>query len=571
MGRILTVISLKNTNLRELLPIAILPIIYFTTNLVVGRLGEPFYLRFNSDSPYAYLGSSLGISLFQIPRLVAHPGTPLQVLGAVLFRVLYIIRSALGFTEQPFPNDILSHSELSLFALRFVLLGLISIAIFISGITIFYFTQNYLASFLLQANPVFLVHLIPPIGAEQLLIFAANVLVILITLALFHGSIRQQSWYAVAVGTVLGFGLAAKFTFMPMLIFIFLAQGILRVIVTLGSTCVAFVLFTLPISPKYLNAFSWLVEASLRREGYTGGQVGIPPEFYNVGGYLARLFQNESWIFFGFFYSATVFYLLTLLLYPLWRTKLKSNELNLQDFAGLKSQELNAHWIGLKLYWFLGLIIGAFWLNVGLSFVEPNRLRYLVGAITLMPLALLFCIYLIIILVQTIGMPKWNLRLIKPLQFSVLMLCVALNIQQIYVSKNRIELRKNSVYQDLADIQTILDTPEYRDCLVVDAASTQRPSTQVASLEFASTWSGDRVLNQYLQQLYPNYVSLRPSGNRFASYQGRVDVEQIIQEDQCTLLRFRTLSQPVRLNIPNLTLEDVFKGESEHLSRFVLE
>ena len=84
----------------------VIPGIVFSLSLVFADIKGPYYLAQNSDPEYAYLFNSLNIAKFEAPTHTDHPGTSLQLLGAVVIRASYFFSGKTSLVE-----DVLSRPE----------------------------------------------------------------------------------------------------------------------------------------------------------------------------------------------------------------------------------------------------------------------------------------------------------------------------------------------------------------------------------------------------------------------------------------------------------------------------
>jgi hypothetical protein len=94
------------------------------------------------------LESTLHVARGEFPVHVDNPGTPVQYIGAITFRLTHLLAGKGDFTE-----DVLTRSEYYLRVLRFVLLSMAVISIFLGGFLSFKITENYFSVFVVQIAP----------------------------------------------------------------------------------------------------------------------------------------------------------------------------------------------------------------------------------------------------------------------------------------------------------------------------------------------------------------------------------------------------------------------------------
>src|SRR6476646_430590 len=100
------------------------PLLLTLTFLLIRTLSGPFYLGTNYDPDYAYLFNALNLAVFHPPRHIDHPGTPVQVVGALVLRAQHPVASNV---ELAF--DTIRNSEIRLGQLNFVLFILLLLCV----------------------------------------------------------------------------------------------------------------------------------------------------------------------------------------------------------------------------------------------------------------------------------------------------------------------------------------------------------------------------------------------------------------------------------------------------------
>jgi hypothetical protein len=124
-----------------------------------------------------------------------------------------------------------------------------------------------------------------------------------------HSEANYKSCLPIFIGAVIGFGLATKITFIPMLLLVFIFTTKRERLMAATASLISFTFFTLPIITKYPKMFSWFWSLAIHEEEYGHGDVGIPsiPELMNN---LIELIRNEPYLF--IFFICYVLYLLFL-------------------------------------------------------------------------------------------------------------------------------------------------------------------------------------------------------------------------------------------------------------------
>ena len=136
---------------KKLLLFIIIPFTYFFLGSYVHQIIGLYSLR-SADPEYIYFISGLSIAngKFMLGH-IDNPGTPLQYLTALVFRILYQLRDH----QIPFNEDVLSNADLYLRVLNLVLTIVCSIFIYYIGNAVFKITKRISFALILQLSPLF--------------------------------------------------------------------------------------------------------------------------------------------------------------------------------------------------------------------------------------------------------------------------------------------------------------------------------------------------------------------------------------------------------------------------------
>lgn len=176
----------------------------------------PFYLNTLYDPGYVYLINSLNLAQFTSPAHFDHPGTPVQIIGAVTIKITHIFSSKTGDIS----TDVLSDPEYYLGMFHLVLTLINCLILFISSVIIFNATKKISVSILLQLSP-FVSYMVSyelsVISAETFLI---SVIMLLIAYSIKFISVQKISMtnFVMIFAVICGSGLATKITFASLLI-----------------------------------------------------------------------------------------------------------------------------------------------------------------------------------------------------------------------------------------------------------------------------------------------------------------------------------------------------------------
>ncbi|NTW59098.1 MAG: hypothetical protein HGA43_08020 [Nitrospirae bacterium] len=266
---------------KDILVLAAIPLIIFLLSFMYACKG-PYYFGDNSDPEYSYLFNSLNILNFERPYHTDHPGTPLQVLGAVVLLGKGILNHS-STSLSVIRTSVLLSPEDYLQAINLVLNILICAIAFWTGLRLFYHTKRLAPALILQFTllcffqvQVSLVRVSP----EPFLVLSVLLLAPLLVAEVLadEGETARQAniMRPLLTGMVIGLGLAAKVTFFPLLFFIFTFEGLQRKSVVVTGCILSFIFFTLPILPEYVRMFHWFTDLLLHEGRYGTGAVGLP-------------------------------------------------------------------------------------------------------------------------------------------------------------------------------------------------------------------------------------------------------------------------------------------------------
>ena len=89
------------------------------------------YSMFSVDPDYCYLFNGLNLAHHNFPWHIDHPGTPLQLLSAIVIRLVHLFRN------DTLDMDLFKNPELYINAINYTIIYLQAIVLFFTGLTIF--------------------------------------------------------------------------------------------------------------------------------------------------------------------------------------------------------------------------------------------------------------------------------------------------------------------------------------------------------------------------------------------------------------------------------------------------
>ncbi|MFA4851740.1 MAG: hypothetical protein WC599_04400, partial [Bacteroidales bacterium] len=108
-----------------------------------------YYFMYSVDPEYCYLFNGLNISQFTLKVWhVDHPGTPIQILAALVIRIVHLFRG-----NGPLLNDVMRNSALYTNAINITMFSINSIALFFLGRVANKFSKSIIQSIFLQLIP----------------------------------------------------------------------------------------------------------------------------------------------------------------------------------------------------------------------------------------------------------------------------------------------------------------------------------------------------------------------------------------------------------------------------------
>lgn len=300
----------------------ILPVFLFLSVYFFKLAGGPYYLNYY-DPGYVYLVNSINVMQFENVGHIDHPGTSLQIFGAVILKILLFGKSEAQILDAVFSNP---ESYLNILNKSLVLIN--CVALLALGIFAYRKTKNLIFSLLIQLS-VFISFEI----YYGLVIFSPENFLIL-SIILISGTLvyyvyddnsdKHMLALAITLGIVCGFGSVSKLNFVPMcLLPLLLLKGFRNKLIFVLASAITFVIFFLPAISNIGRFLKWSGNLTVNN--------GIHGKTALSGFDLALYLENIVTIFSKDIFFATIFALIIIvLIYDLivWR-KARSVQANL--------------------------------------------------------------------------------------------------------------------------------------------------------------------------------------------------------------------------------------------------
>jgi hypothetical protein len=269
---------MKKVQKIDLLKLGIVPVLLFSLTMIMSALNGPFYLGPNLDPEYAYLFNSLDVADLSAPGHVDHPGTPLQVLGAIVILLEYGIVTLFRSTAS-LEQEVLLNPESYLRSINFVLNCFIFALTYLAGLKVFRLGKSWILVVSVQLTPLLfatLLYATMRVSAEPLLIVDVLLLYLLL-IPVFLGEYRiRSSKSSIFLGIILGLAFATKVTSLPLILLILLPKRHKDKALATTSSILTFFILTLPIWSQFLRLGNLMLTIALREGRYGSGEVGLP-------------------------------------------------------------------------------------------------------------------------------------------------------------------------------------------------------------------------------------------------------------------------------------------------------
>lgn len=253
----------------------IIPLCFLITALAYNFSAGAIHLL-GVDPEYAYLFNGIILAhLHPDAYLILHPGTPVQVLIAIVSRVVHLFRPGLSLWE-----DVMAHPDVYIKATIIAGNVINTIFLYLVGRLVYRYSKNILAALALQATPfAFLMTLELSLRLNPEMIMVSLVscwIIILVKLIYENPSQINFKKYSLIFGILLGLSMATKITFLPyfLLVIIILPDWKLRLRFTI-TAILSFFVFAFPVLfdfPRYIN---WLTSNFIHTGDYGTGDPGI--------------------------------------------------------------------------------------------------------------------------------------------------------------------------------------------------------------------------------------------------------------------------------------------------------
>jgi hypothetical protein len=259
----------------------ILPICFLGSVLWLRSGGGPFWLWYLVDPSYFYLYDAVNLVNLNWPGHPYHPGTPVQVFGALVLKIAYPLTGG-----EAIADIVLADPERHLRLISTATVCVTAFSLVLVGAVAYRVLESKIFALVLQAAPFLSMVTLKnsyQVRPESFVIITM-VMLMMVVVSAQRSSVLQslRLRYAVAFGVVAGFGVAVKVISAPIfLVPLFLLGSFRALTVYAGISFIALVVFTLPAFGSWDIFFNWMLKVSTGTGAYGSGGAGfVDPDAY---------------------------------------------------------------------------------------------------------------------------------------------------------------------------------------------------------------------------------------------------------------------------------------------------
>lgn len=472
----------------------LIPGIVFVFSFILKASAGPYWLSLNLDPSYQYLVNGVYLLKGMVPNHTDHPGTPLQILCALVFRLVNC-----GHPAQDAVLQVLRNPEFYLhivFACLAWFSFLTSVAV---AVYVFHKTNDTLAGILSQlpllsflvlpswVAPYPVLPVVANVCPEPLLIGVLNLFNICFLMNYFAATPKEAFISTIWWGLVCGLGAAVKLTFAPLVAVPLMVLSWKNKGVFAGIFVVSFIAWTLPILAKYPAMWGWISGLVTHTGIHGSGGRGIV-DFANFWENCKDIVADKL-VFAGM--------LLASLLLAFW--KMAAGKWDRACFF------LLACGLGILLQF------AAVAKHPGAHYLLPGLGAF--GALTV--LVYLQCPY------SRMGSRRLTLGLIVVFVLSGLWQASGYCVKLEGITRQILTFHKQM-------------EAKYKNCIFIDY---YRSSDPAAALFFGDGWNLSPHLGAELFSLYPDKYYLQIWGKRILNFNDRVWANDLLAQNSCVLFR----------------------------------
>jgi hypothetical protein len=284
--------KLINNKAISMVVFILLPFIWFLMGLYL-KDEKQYYIISGVDPAFCYLFNGLNLDHLALPWHIDHPGTPLQILSAIVIRTVHFF-SGSGSLEK----DIFCNPDLYLYAIVITIIALQSLTMFFCGVKVFKISQSVTTGLLFQLTPFVsyrIVTLVNRIMVEQLFVITVLCLIFVVFAYINEKTFKPRliDKYVLFFSLIVGISMAVKITFFPIFFLPFiLLTGIKKKVLYTIFVFVSFAVFAFPVFFNWVQFRDWIENLFVHSGQYGSG----PANFVDVHSFytgLRSMFSKE--------------------------------------------------------------------------------------------------------------------------------------------------------------------------------------------------------------------------------------------------------------------------------------
>jgi len=300
--------------MKNILLLIILPVVFTLYSFAQKNAEGPNYNYSLADPSYVYLLNSLTMSEFESSGHTDHPGTPLQITGAVILKSYF----AFFHEKDNIAEDVIYRPESYLRVLDHTLIVFNALGLFLAGLLIFKIYKIETAAMIFQTLPfvsISLLEVYSLVKPENIAFFLILLQIVLIMKYVYDLNSSGKNYYIYISGLLCGIILSLKISFLCIIILpLIIFPGIRQKAVFTGSVILVFVVSIFPVISNMEYFISWVSDLFLHSGRYGTGESTIinSNDFFKN---ILKIISNEK------YYIITYLFIISVIIFLKFKKK----------------------------------------------------------------------------------------------------------------------------------------------------------------------------------------------------------------------------------------------------------
>lgn len=485
-----------NQNSLQTVLILVIPLFYLFVSIYFREiLGSPSLRSIDPDYVYFMTGLNISEGFIKVIH-IDHPGTPLQYLVALIFKLTYWLRGH----STPYYEDVLSHPDLYLSIVNVSVNIILTIALFVSGMYVFRKTGSVFYAMLIQNIPLISAiwyELIGRVTPELIIPLPMIALTMLFIEFVSSNNDAFSKKELILLSLIMAFGLSVKLTLITLWVIpLIVVRGWRQKVAVIAMSVLFFLIIAFPVTLQLEKFWNWSKNLFIHSGQYGNGEVNfidIPKLKENV----LQIIQLQR------YFTVVTGVMVVVAVYSFFRLR-KTNE------PGLRKKVTIAF---------------AVLLAIGLQVIMAGKhyeSRYFLPALMFGPL--------LIYLLAEISGEFFSSKYVKFGLTAAIVLFVIWNFkQQIGTINYTSEAFENQI-NARQQTKNIIETIEKESIKIIVSQDYGCPMIEYA-LHFSTVWSAHDLKPRYLEYLakkYPNTYQYTTWDGKFIYWGEAFDPQKII-------------------------------------------